>query len=105
MNLKILSWNLRSLNEADKRIQISNLLRTWKVDIVCLLERKLEWITRGLVKSIWSCRYVDWLYLGFDCASGGILIMCDHRVVEKVEEAMGQYSVYYRFKNVGDQLE
>lgn len=31
--------------------------------------------------------------------------MWDCRVVEKVEEVVGQYSVSCRFKNVGDQLE
>ena len=49
MNLKLLSWNVRGLNETDKRLQICNLLRSWKVDIVCLQETKLEWITRAIV--------------------------------------------------------
>lgn len=62
MNLKILLWNVRGLNEGDKRLQIRNLLCSWKVDIVCLQETKLELITRGLVRSIWGCPYVDWLY-------------------------------------------
>ena len=54
MNLKLLSWNVRGLNVLEKRLQIRNLLRTWRADIVCLLETKLEWIriTRGIVQSI-----------------------------------------------------
>lgn len=59
---------------------------------------------RGLVKSIWGCPYVDCLYLAFEGASGGILIMLDPRVVEKMEEAVGQYSVSCKLKNVADQL-
>ena len=89
MNLKLLSWNVRGLNEVDKRLQIHNLLRSWKVDIVCLQETKLEWITRGIVRSIWGCPYVDWLYLGSDGASRGILLMWDRPVMEKVEERWG----------------
>ena len=50
-------------------------LSTWRVDIVCLQEKKLEWVTRGLVRSIWSCPYIDWLYLGLEGASDGILLM------------------------------
>ena len=65
MNLKLLSWNVRGLNEVDKRLQIRNLLRSWKADIVCLQETKLEWITRVIVRSIWGCSYVDWLVPGF----------------------------------------
>ena len=89
MNLKILSWNVRGLNEEGKRLKIHNLLRTWRADIVCLQETKLEWVTRGLVRSIWSCPYIDRLYLGSKGASGGILLMWDRRVVEKIEEAVG----------------
>ena len=77
MNLKILSWNVRGLNVVKKRLQIPNLLLTWRADIVCLQEIKLEWITRGIVQSIWGCPYVDWLYLGFEGASGGIVLKWD----------------------------
>ena len=70
MNLKILSWNVRGLNEEGKRLKIHNLLRTWRADIVCLQETKLEWVTRGLVRSIWSCPNIDRLYLGSKGASG-----------------------------------
>ena len=87
--MKILSWNVRGLNEKEKRLKIRNLLRTWRADIVCLQETKLEWVTRGLVRSIWSCPYLDWLYLGSKGVSGGILLMWDRRVVEKIEEAVG----------------
>ena len=68
-------------------------------------ESKLEWITRGIVRSIWSYPYVDWLYLGSECASGGIVLMWDQRAVEKVEEAVGCFSISCRFKNVGDQFD
>ena len=77
MNLTILSWNVRGLNVVEKRLQIRNLLRTWRADIVCLQETKLEWITRGIVRSTWGCSYVDWLYLGSEGTSGGIVLMWD----------------------------
>ena len=89
----------------EKRVQIRNLLCTWRADIVCLQETKLEWITRGIVRIIWGCPYVDWLYLGLEGAFGGIVLMWDRRVVEKVEEAVGHFSVSCKFKNVGDQFE
>ena len=52
MNLKIICWNVRGLNGKEKRLKIRNFLRSWKVDIVCFQETKLEWVTRGLVRSI-----------------------------------------------------
>ena len=78
MNLKILSWNVRGLNEKEKRLKVRNFLRSWRADIVCLQETKLEWITRELVRSIWSCPCIDWLYLEFIglclCLSLGYLL-------------------------------
>ena len=59
MNLKILSWNIRGLNEKEKQLKVCNFLHSWKADIVCLQETKLEWVTRELVRSIWSCLYID----------------------------------------------
>ena len=36
MNLKILSWNVRGLNDRRKRSIVKNLLRDWKCDVICL---------------------------------------------------------------------
>ena len=65
----------------------------------------MELITRGSVRSLMGCIYVDWVYLGSLGASGGILVMWDSRVVENLEEAVGHYLVSCRFKNVGDNFE
>ena len=105
MNLKIISWNVRGLNDKEKRLKIRNFLRSWRADIVCLQETKLELVTRGLVRSIWSCPFIDWLYLGSEGASGGILLMWDTRVVEKLEEAVRNFSILCSFKNVSDHFE
>ena len=43
------------------------------------------------------------MFLGSVGVSGGILLMWDKRVVEKAEDAVGQFSVSYKFKNVADQ--
>jgi exonuclease III len=49
MKLKILSWNVRGINELDKRLRIKELIRDWKVDLVCLMETKMEVISREVV--------------------------------------------------------
>jgi exonuclease III len=56
---KIVSWNVRGLNERNKRMRIRGLLRDWEVDIVCLQETKLEYISREVIKSLWGCQHVD----------------------------------------------
>jgi exonuclease III len=105
MNLKIVTWNVRGLNDREKRLQIKNLIKMWGADVICLQETKLKLISRSLVKSLWGCHYVDWAVLGSVRASSEILVMWDRRVVEKVEEAIGQYSVTCKFQNVEDQFE
>ena len=44
MNLKIISWNVRGLNDKEKRLKIRNFLHSCRAYIVCLQETKLEWV-------------------------------------------------------------
>jgi hypothetical protein len=52
MKPKLLSWNVRGLNEMDKRLEIRGLLRDWRADIVCLVETKMAVISREVVRSL-----------------------------------------------------
>jgi exonuclease III len=72
MNLNLVSWNVRGLNNGDKRIQVCNLLHFWRADMVCLQETKLEVVNKDLVRSLWRCRYVDWIYKESLGASRGL---------------------------------
>jgi hypothetical protein len=62
MNVQIVSWNVRGLNDGAKRTCIRNLLHSWKADIFCLQETKLESVSWGLTHSLWCFRYVNWLW-------------------------------------------
>ena len=46
LSLKILSWNVRGLNDCRKRLIVKNLLREWKCDVICLQETKLTSMDR-----------------------------------------------------------
>jgi len=61
MKPKIMSWNVRGMNDTKKRFQIRGLLREWKMDIMCLQETKMQVISREVVRSVWGCVHVDWL--------------------------------------------
>ena len=93
MKLKMVSWNVRGLNDSQKRLVVRNLLQEWKCDVVCLQETKLVGVDSQLVCSIWGCRYVDWVALDAVQTAGGVLIMWDRRVLEKVEVLVGSFSV------------
>jgi exonuclease III len=93
------------LNDRDKRHQVSFLLKLWGADVICLQEMKLDLITKGIVRSLWGIHHVDWSYLGSEGGSGGILLMWDRRVVEKVDEAVGHFSLSCKFRCVADNYE
>ena len=46
MKLKMISWNVRCLNDPHKRLVVRNLLREWKCDVVCLQETKIARMDR-----------------------------------------------------------
>jgi exonuclease III len=105
MKHKILSWNVRGLNDRDKCMRISNLLRQWKVDIVCFQETKMENPSNGFVQNLWGCPYADWCHVNSRGASGGILIMWDRRVVTRIDTCMGRFVGACFFRNVEDGAE
>lgn len=102
MKPKILSWNVRGLNDCNKRLRIKALLRLWKGDVVCFQETKRRFIDRKFVRGLWGCSYVGWTYLASSGASGGVLLMWDKRVIESIEECVGEFLVATLFKNVDD---
>jgi exonuclease III len=102
MKPKILSWNVRGLNLVEKRMKIKILLRDWKADAVCFQETKVQLVTRELVQSLWGFVHVDWCSLGAQGASSGILLMWDRRVVEKVEDWVGCFTVACSFCSISD---
>ena len=48
MNLKILSWNVRGLNNFHERDFMKNMLKEWQGDVVCLQEIKLDSEEEGI---------------------------------------------------------
>jgi exonuclease III len=102
MKHKILTWNVKGLNKTGKRLRVKNLLRLWKVDIVCLQETKVSWFIPSLVQSLWGCSYVEWCFVATEGASDGIILMWDRRVVSKIEVCLGSYVATCCFRNVED---
>ena len=72
--------------------------------MVCLQETKMGLINRAVIRSLWGGQHVDWSVLGSCGASGGVLVMWDTRVVNKMEEAVGRFLVSCKFTSVSDQF-
>ena len=59
MNLRLLSLNVRGLNNPQKQEVCRNLLKEWKCDIVCFQEIKLSSLDFLVVQSLWGSPYLD----------------------------------------------
>ena len=74
MNLKILSWNVRGVNDGSKRKVIKSVIRKQKVDLFCIQETKMQVMTEGVVRSLGLGRFLDWRVLNAMGSTGGVLI-------------------------------
>ena len=59
MKIRILSWNVRGANDSDKRRVIKSVIKSKKVDVVCLQETKIKEMRTGLVCSLRVGRHLD----------------------------------------------
>ena len=89
MKLKLLSWNVRGLNDPKIREILRNWLRNWKVDVVCLQETKLDKVDWRLIQSIWGNRYVAWEVLNAVNTAGGVHLLWDKQVLELIDSTVG----------------
>ena len=79
------------------------MIRKWGLDVVCLQETKMESIKRAMISSLWGGQHVDWSYL-VSWSFWGVLLMWDTWDVNKVEEAVGRFSVSCKFTSASDQF-
>ena len=105
MTLRLLSWNVRGLNNPRKREVCKNLLKEWRCDIVCLQETKPSSVNFAVLRSLLSSPFNDWAVLDAVQSSGGVLLIWDKQVVKKIDVLVGQFSVSVLFRGVMDGFE
>jgi exonuclease III len=85
-----------------KREIVKNMLRDWRCDVVCLQETKLD---QRVIRSIWSNPYAGWEVVNAENMAGGILLLWDKRVLDKIDAFSGRFSVSCSWKGVEDGFE
>ena len=101
MKLKILSWNVR-VNDVNKRKLIKALIRSQRVDLVCLQETKIQDIFFGVVRSLGVGRFLERGAVNARGVTRGVVVFWDNRVLEFVGMEVGQFSISCFFKNFDD---
>ena len=105
MKFKILSWNVRGANAPDKRKVIKNFLRSYRADLVCLQETKVQEMTIDLVRSLGVVRQLNWKELNAEGSAGGILFLWDNSRISLVDFVVGSFSVSCLFKMPEDRFQ
>ena len=102
MKLKLFSWNVRGVNNLNKRNVIRNFIRSQRVDLVCLQETKLQNLSSADARSLGVGRLAEWRAVEAEGTAGGILVFWDTSKLELLEAEIGHFSVTCMFKNVED---
>ena len=105
MKIKILSWNVRGVNDPVKRSVIKGFLRSNRVDLVCFQETKVQQMNVGMVRSLGVGRFLNWTALDAEGSAGGILLLWDKRRISLVDSVAGRFSVSCRFRMEEDGLQ
>ena len=104
MKIRLLSRNVCGVNDSSKRRVIKAVIRSQRVDLFYLQEAKIQTLSEGLVRSLGSGRWSDWVALDAYGSAGGLLICWDKRSLEVLEMEVGNFSISCRFRNVEDGL-
>ena len=59
MKVKIISWNVRGVNDPDRRKIIRNFIRNQRVDLVYLQETKIQEMSTAMARSLGVGRISD----------------------------------------------
>ena len=70
------------------------------MDLICIQEKKIQAMSKGLVRSLGSGRFLDWRALNMEEVAGGILICCYKRALDILDWEEGQFTLSCRFKIV-----
>ena len=104
MKIRILSWNVRGANDRDKRKVIKLVIKSQRVDVVCVQETKIKEMNMGLVRSLGVGRHLDWKIDNSRGVTRGILVFWDNIMIELVDLEEGDFLISCQFKNCVDGL-
>lgn len=76
-------------------------MKICKPDAACFQETMMEGIDIGIFQSSQGGSFMGWAVLP---TSSGILLMWDKRVMEFIEEAVGTFLMFCKFKSVLNQF-
>jgi len=97
----LLSWNVRGINDRDRRLLLKNILRDRSCDLVCIQEAELEDVKLSDIHSIVGNQSIDFVAFKAQGPPGGIIVMGDKNSSNLVYSSCGYFSISYLLQIVG----
>ncbi|XP_026443892.1 uncharacterized protein LOC113344036 [Papaver somniferum] len=105
MDLKIVCWNIRGLNDLNRRDIVKKKVRDWKPSILLLQETKLQLCTDLIAWHCWGNKHVKWIDSPSQGSSGGILFFWDSSKIEVTDFLMGPFSITLLCKTISSSFQ
>lgn len=79
---------------------VNLVLRKWNTDMVCLRETKMKEVDHSCVKQVGGTRLSEWVELGAQGSSGGVLIFWDKKRWNCLDDHQGQHSIAVSLEDI-----
>lgn len=80
--MKVISYNVRGLGGAEKRVEVRCLVREKHPVMLCLQESKLQMVDDFVISSLWGSNSCGYSYQPSFGASGGLISVWDTAMVK-----------------------
>lgn len=98
--MKIMTWNIRGLGGIEKRRAVKENCCKYKLDVVVLQETKKAKFSPLLMCSVVGRDLLAWCIIPSCGTMGGVLLVWDLSVVDKIDELVGSFSISIVFKEM-----
>lgn len=100
IKLNFLSWNVRGLNEKDKRIAVRQTVLLERPHIICFQETKMSLMSDKIIKETCGRRLNQFNTLPAIGTRGGILLAWSSTNFTKLQENSGTFCISVLLKNI-----
>ena len=97
LDWKVLDWNVRGLNDKDKRLLVHNKIDESQCAIICLQETKCESFDHSFIRTFCPKRFDRFVFSPSVGASGGIIVLWNNAIFEGVLQEITRSAIRINF--------
>ena len=97
LDWKVLDWNVRGLNDKDKRLLVYNKIEESQCAIICLQETKRESFDHSFIRTFCPKRFDRFVFSPSVGASGGIIVLWNSAIFEGTLQEITKSAIRINF--------